>query len=112
VGKGALAPRPPQLAMVGTRSLSSGAHSRDPLALPVLRRFPIRFSNSQTIIASEAIRRANQLMATRERIANSWKDYLSIRYRYSPFTIRPSSGRTVAGLQLLCGLGSLSSPAK
>ena len=27
--------------MVGTRSLSSGAHARDPLALPTLRRLPI-----------------------------------------------------------------------
>src|SRR5437879_13576537 len=32
--------------MVGTRSLSSGAHSRDPLALPTLR-FPIQISNSK-----------------------------------------------------------------
>jgi hypothetical protein len=41
VDKGAVAPCPPNsnaaLKMVGTRSLSSGAHSRDPLALPVLR---------------------------------------------------------------------------
>src|SRR3954470_12095107 len=40
VGKGALAPCPPSsipLVMVGTRSLSSGAHSRDPVALPTLR---------------------------------------------------------------------------
>src|SRR5947208_6586953 len=42
VGKGALVPCPPcvtrvLLEMVGTRSLSSGAHSRDPLALPTLR---------------------------------------------------------------------------
>jgi hypothetical protein len=38
--KGALAPCPPFQTtdvMVGTRSLSSGAHSRDPLALPTLR---------------------------------------------------------------------------
>src|SRR6185312_13987777 len=37
VGKGALCAAPTILAvseMVGTRSLSSGAHSRDPLALP------------------------------------------------------------------------------
>src|SRR5438477_5980702 len=32
--------------MVGTRSLLSGAHSRDPLALPTLR-FPIQISNSK-----------------------------------------------------------------
>src|SRR5262249_36306852 len=40
VGKGALAPCPPSpsvLSKVGTRSLSSGARSRDPLALPTLR---------------------------------------------------------------------------
>src|SRR5207247_6086194 len=40
VGKGALAPRPPFSfveKMVGSRSLSSGARSRDPLAQPTLR---------------------------------------------------------------------------
>jgi hypothetical protein len=40
VGKGALAPCPPSQdasKMVSTRSLSWGAHSRDPLALPTLR---------------------------------------------------------------------------
>jgi hypothetical protein len=39
VGKGALRAVPTILAVllkVGTRSLSSGAHSRDPLALPTL----------------------------------------------------------------------------
>jgi hypothetical protein len=32
--------------MVGTQSLSSGAHSLDPLALPTLQRYTIQFSNS------------------------------------------------------------------
>jgi hypothetical protein len=44
VGKGAVAPFPPSLKfavlMVGTRSLSSGAHSRDPLALPIYSSAP------------------------------------------------------------------------
>jgi hypothetical protein len=56
VGKGALfAPCPPLLfELVGTRSLSSGAHSRDPLALPTYAPRDV-ISNSPPLIFAAAL---------------------------------------------------------
>ena len=79
--------------MVGTRSLSSGAHSRDPLALPTLRfrYFPI-FSHSQRATASGDD--APSPPAAR-RLAS----------RMAAMSILPSSGASAA--RKLCVVGAL-----